>query len=379
MWNPGRPAAEQCEGCTFYTNQVAELSYLHSRDITYAVFSQGRNVAMGFAEPQASYEESLRYRDFMGWDMPWYSAQPSLDALLVGREIGLFHLVCYLRRRRPRLRDLLDQTPRRGGDGLQLRAHGSHRVRTPGAVGGFASRLATTVLQRADRWRCARLATGDRVAGRTPDRPVAATRSRTLRRPRNRCALSGPRPARQSDTRVTTGRNGRDRFNPPRPVDPAVLALWNPTVVEPVADAADHLRAIPATSSGCGSSPATRCVPRLHRPIGRRYADPAGFLMPAEHWHANRDELAPGSLQRSAALLERAPRAAGVIGRSTVDEHGRYRRGRTPSRAFLAASLRAPRLASLRWLRVPSVDHHDRPTHSAVRDSGAFPDAHSGP
>src|SRR5262245_31102084 len=41
MWSPGRPAAEQCEGCTFYTNQVAELSYLHSRDITYAVFSQG--------------------------------------------------------------------------------------------------------------------------------------------------------------------------------------------------------------------------------------------------------------------------------------------------------------------------------------------------
>jgi Bacterial protein of unknown function (DUF899) len=29
--------------------------------------------------------------------MPWYSAQDSLDALLVGRQIGLFHLVCYLR------------------------------------------------------------------------------------------------------------------------------------------------------------------------------------------------------------------------------------------------------------------------------------------
>src|SRR6266702_630298 len=41
MWNPGRPAAEQCEGCTFYTTQVSELSYLHSRDITYAVFCQG--------------------------------------------------------------------------------------------------------------------------------------------------------------------------------------------------------------------------------------------------------------------------------------------------------------------------------------------------
>ena len=36
MWHPGRPAAEQCEGCTWVTTQVAELSYLHSRDITYA-------------------------------------------------------------------------------------------------------------------------------------------------------------------------------------------------------------------------------------------------------------------------------------------------------------------------------------------------------
>jgi len=97
MWNPGRPAAEQCEGCTFYTSQVAELSYLHSRDITFAVFCQGRNTAAGMAEPQVSYDESVRYRNFMRWDMPWYSAQPSLDALLAGREIGLFHLVCYLR------------------------------------------------------------------------------------------------------------------------------------------------------------------------------------------------------------------------------------------------------------------------------------------
>jgi predicted dithiol-disulfide oxidoreductase (DUF899 family) len=85
MWNPGRTAAEQCEGCTLYTTQVAELSYLHSRDITYAVFCQG------------PYDESVRYRDFMDWDMPWYSAHASLDALLVGRQIGLFHLVCYVR------------------------------------------------------------------------------------------------------------------------------------------------------------------------------------------------------------------------------------------------------------------------------------------
>jgi predicted dithiol-disulfide oxidoreductase (DUF899 family) len=85
MWHIGHPAAEQCEGCTWVTTQVAELSYLHSRDITYAVFCQG------------PYDESIRYRDFMAWDMPWYSAQDSLDGLLVGRQIGLFHLVGYVR------------------------------------------------------------------------------------------------------------------------------------------------------------------------------------------------------------------------------------------------------------------------------------------
>ncbi len=85
MWSDGRPAAEQCEGCTFYTTQVGELDILHSRDITFAALCQG------------PYEESVRYRDFMGWSMPWYSAQRSLDDLLTGGRIGLFHLVCYLR------------------------------------------------------------------------------------------------------------------------------------------------------------------------------------------------------------------------------------------------------------------------------------------
>jgi predicted dithiol-disulfide oxidoreductase (DUF899 family) len=85
MWHHGHPAAEQCEGCTWVTSHVSELSYLHSRDITYAVLCQG------------PYEESVRYRDFMGWDLPWYSAQDSADALLVGRQVGLFHLVSYVR------------------------------------------------------------------------------------------------------------------------------------------------------------------------------------------------------------------------------------------------------------------------------------------
>jgi len=85
MWHTGHPAPEQCEGCTFYTSQVRELSFLHSRDVTYATFCQG------------PYEESARYRDFMGWEMPWYSAEDSLDTLLVGRRIGMMHIVCYLR------------------------------------------------------------------------------------------------------------------------------------------------------------------------------------------------------------------------------------------------------------------------------------------
>jgi predicted dithiol-disulfide oxidoreductase (DUF899 family) len=86
MWHAGQPAAKQCEGCTLYTSQVRELSFIHSRDVTYATFCQG------------PYEESARYRDFMGWEMPWYSAaQDSLDTLLVGRRVGMMHIVCYLR------------------------------------------------------------------------------------------------------------------------------------------------------------------------------------------------------------------------------------------------------------------------------------------
>jgi predicted dithiol-disulfide oxidoreductase (DUF899 family) len=35
----------------------------------------------------------------MGWEMPWYSVpRNSLDTLLVGRRIGMMHIVCYLRR-----------------------------------------------------------------------------------------------------------------------------------------------------------------------------------------------------------------------------------------------------------------------------------------
>ncbi|MFW6599072.1 DUF899 family protein [Propionibacteriaceae bacterium Y2011] len=86
MWHPGHPAVEQCEGCTWNNTQVDDLSYVHSRDITYAVFCQG------------PYAESKRYHEFMDWTMPWYSAEESLDTLLVGRSIGQMHVVCYVQR-----------------------------------------------------------------------------------------------------------------------------------------------------------------------------------------------------------------------------------------------------------------------------------------
>ncbi|MFG1922514.1 DUF899 family protein [Cryptosporangium sp. NPDC048952] len=86
MWHAGHPAAEQCEGCTWCSSQVGELSYLHSRDITYAILAQG------------PYPESARYHEFMGWTMPWYAAEGEpLETLLTGRTVGMMHLISYVR------------------------------------------------------------------------------------------------------------------------------------------------------------------------------------------------------------------------------------------------------------------------------------------
>jgi predicted dithiol-disulfide oxidoreductase (DUF899 family) len=84
MWHDDRTTKDQCEGCTFFTAEVRELSYLHSRDVSYAIFSQG------------PYEQSRAYHDFLGWDVPWYSARDSAEQLLAGRFFGM--RVSYLRR-----------------------------------------------------------------------------------------------------------------------------------------------------------------------------------------------------------------------------------------------------------------------------------------
>lgn len=85
MWKTGKIAAEQCEGCTWMESQVRELSYLHSRDITLAVLSLG------------PYDEGRRYRDFMGWDVPWYSAREAKDRLFAGRHSPEPFLSCFVR------------------------------------------------------------------------------------------------------------------------------------------------------------------------------------------------------------------------------------------------------------------------------------------
>lgn len=86
MWHANHAAPEQCEGCTYFTSQIRELSYIHSRGATYATICQGPHAPCG------------RYRDFMRFEMPWYSApRDALETLLAGRRLNMMHLVCYLR------------------------------------------------------------------------------------------------------------------------------------------------------------------------------------------------------------------------------------------------------------------------------------------
>jgi predicted dithiol-disulfide oxidoreductase (DUF899 family) len=82
MWHPGRSWDQQCEGCTFFTAQVQRPEYLHSRDVTLAIFCEG------------SYAESRPYADFVQNRLPWWSAEGA-DGLVAGRDFGF--LACYLR------------------------------------------------------------------------------------------------------------------------------------------------------------------------------------------------------------------------------------------------------------------------------------------
>lgn len=83
MWHDGHSWPEQCEGCTFSTCHMQMQDYLRARGVTYVVFCEG------------SYEEIAPFREFMGYDWPWYSAKDSEPALADGRSFGF--IACYLR------------------------------------------------------------------------------------------------------------------------------------------------------------------------------------------------------------------------------------------------------------------------------------------
>ena len=74
---PASAAHHQCSACKFCNAQVSYLSYLHSRYVTFTTFSEG------------PYDEGARYREFMGYRMPWYSVDLSVDALVTVRGFGL--------------------------------------------------------------------------------------------------------------------------------------------------------------------------------------------------------------------------------------------------------------------------------------------------
>jgi len=91
------------------------------------------------------------------------------------------------------------------------------------------------------------------------------------------------------------------------------------------------------------------------------------------------DEVAPGSLAHSLTLLQHDPHAAGVLGRSLVEEHGHYRRGLRPTTAFRLACTYTPALAPLFWLAGYQCSITSTLLHTAtVHDAGGFADADIG-
>jgi hypothetical protein len=163
MWHTGQPAQGQCEGCTFFNGQVRELSYLHSRDVTYATFCPG------------PYDESIAYRDFMGGCAPVLGERLRQRA---ARRTLVRHAGVLPAPGRAGVRDLLEQRPRRGGAGPHVRAARHGGVRPPGDLGGLSSRLAQPFGTRGEQFRTNGRPTAQwsrLAAGRSDDLGTAST------------------------------------------------------------------------------------------------------------------------------------------------------------------------------------------------------------
>jgi predicted dithiol-disulfide oxidoreductase (DUF899 family) len=57
-----------CPGCSFCADQVAHLAHLNARDTTLAYVSR------------APQEDIARYKERMGWSVPWYTLTDDFDA-----------------------------------------------------------------------------------------------------------------------------------------------------------------------------------------------------------------------------------------------------------------------------------------------------------
>jgi predicted dithiol-disulfide oxidoreductase (DUF899 family) len=57
-----------CRGCSFGADQVAHLAHLNARDTTFVWVSR------------ALQEDIARYRERMGWEVPWYTITDDFDA-----------------------------------------------------------------------------------------------------------------------------------------------------------------------------------------------------------------------------------------------------------------------------------------------------------
>jgi predicted dithiol-disulfide oxidoreductase (DUF899 family) len=86
MWHLGKPIEDQCEGCTLSIWNIHDVSYLHNRGVSFAVFCEG------------PWDEVGPFVDFMGYSVPWYSMYGVTDQGVAGGysdDRGL--ISCYLR------------------------------------------------------------------------------------------------------------------------------------------------------------------------------------------------------------------------------------------------------------------------------------------
>ena len=86
MWHAGRPAPEQCEGCTWATART-------SVSCPICILATSPSPSL----PKVRTKKAPTTATSWAGEMPWYSASDSLNTLLFGRRVGRMHIVCYLR------------------------------------------------------------------------------------------------------------------------------------------------------------------------------------------------------------------------------------------------------------------------------------------